>query len=178
MIIPGASLLSRNLVRGLISAKSQSQPCGIDLSLRRVLSWTTPGVIDFDNKRRQTSETREIPFAEDTSSVTLRPGAYMVEFNETVSIPLDAMGELFVRSSLWRSGATLSAGVVDAGYEGPMGGLLDVLNPHGIVLCRDAKLGQIIMHTLQEKVVGYSGVYQGVARLGSATASAPADSKL
>lgn len=142
MIIPGARLVSRNLVRGLLSP-SQVQPCGVDLSLRKILRWTSPGAIDFSNTRRVTASTLEVPFDTTTDAVTLSQGAYLVEFNETVDIPLDAMGELFVRSSLWRSGATLSAGVVDAGYEGAMGGLLDVRNPFGLVLYRDAKLGQV-----------------------------------
>jgi dUTP pyrophosphatase len=183
MIIPGARLLSRNLVRGLLS-QSQVQPCGVDLSLKRILRWTSPGTIDFSNTRRITASTLELPFDTTTDAVTLNQGAYLVEFNETVEIPLDAMGELFVRSSLWRSGATLSAGVVDAGYEGAMGGLLDVRNPFGLVLYRDAKLGQvcrhyyllfladkrsflivatsfqIVMSTLSEKVQGYCGIYQ------------------
>lgn len=70
------------------------------------------------------------------------------------------MGQVFVRSSLWRSGALLTAGVIDAGYEGALGALLDVRNPHGIILYRNAKLGQVTLHRLEEKVAGYSGVYQ------------------
>lgn len=85
------------------------------------------------------------------------------------------MGQMFVRSSLWRSGAILTAGVIDAGYEGALGALLDVRNPHGIVLFKDAKLGQIILHKLEEKVSGYSGVYQSsastVGRDGPATST-------
>lgn len=67
---------------------------------------------------------------------------------------------MFVRSSLWRSGATLTAGVVDAGYEGALAALLDIKNPAGTVLHKDAKLGQIVMHQLEEKVAGYCGIYQ------------------
>jgi len=108
------------------------------------------------------------------------------------------MGQLFVRSSLFRSGALVSAGVMDAGYHGAiglllswcmvymnineyfcLGGLLQVINPHGLTLYQDAKLAQFVFHTLAEKVhalllmlhlgrisykclqvTGYSGVYQ------------------
>ncbi|KIM22023.1 hypothetical protein M408DRAFT_333142 [Serendipita vermifera MAFF 305830] len=175
MIIPGATLAKQNLVRGLLASSHQVQPCGIDLSLRRVLRWTSAATIDFDNTRRQGANTTEMPFDEKTSSLKLPSGAYLVEFNETVHIPLDAMGQLFVRSSLWRSGATLSAGLVDAGYEGAMGGLLDVRNPHGIVLIKNAKLGQISMHSLSEKVVGYDGIYQRASSLGI-DQQAPTDS--
>ena len=64
------------------------------------------------------------------------------------------MGPLFVRSSLFRSGALVSAGVMDAGYkdaigELPMsedltesfhcpGGMLQVVNPFGLVVYKNA----------------------------------------
>lgn len=160
MLMSGASIVKQGIVRNLRSATQQLQPCGVDLSLRRVLAWTSPATIDFDNSHRQAANTSELRFDKDAETIKLRQGAYLVEFNETVSVPLDYMGQVFVRSSLWRSGATLTAGVVDAGYEGALGALLDIKNPAGIVLHKDAKLGQIVMHQLEEKVAGYRGIYQ------------------
>lgn len=153
--------MKRAAVRRLLSPAQQIQPCGVDVSLRRVLQWTSPATIDFDNTRRRSARTRELSYAAGKDEITLPRGCYLVEFNETVHIPLDCMGQLFVRSSLWRSGALLTAGVIDAGYEGALGALLDVRNREGLVLCRNAKLGQVALHRLDEEVVGYSGVYQG-----------------
>ncbi|KAK4110360.1 dUTPase-like protein [Canariomyces notabilis] len=149
MLLAGTAILKRGIVRNLLSVHQQVQPCGIDVSLRQVLQWTSRPVIDFDNSRRQSASTSKLPFR-----------LYLVEFNETVHIPLDCMGPLFVRSSLWRSGVLLTAGVIDAGYEGVLGALLDVKNPHGISLCKNAKLGQVTVHKLEEKVAGYNGIYQ------------------
>lgn len=160
MLLSGASIVNRGIVRNLRSAMQQQQPCGVDLSLRRVLTWTSPATIDFDNSHRQAANTSELRFDKEIETIKLRQGAYLVEFNETVSVPLDSMGQVFVRSSLWRSGATLTAGVVDAGYEGALGALLDVKNPAGIILYKNAKLGQIVMHQLEAKVAGYRGIYQ------------------
>jgi dUTP pyrophosphatase len=53
----------------------------------------------------------------------LVPGAYLTEFNKTVDTPLDALGQLFVGGYLFRSGALVSAGVMDAGYQGSVGKL-------------------------------------------------------
>lgn len=159
-MLSGASIVKRGIIRNLISATQQVQPCGVDVSLRRVLQWTSPATIDFDNSRRQSAATSELPFSGKDETLTLPQGAYPVEFNEAVRIPLDCMGQVFVRSSLWRSGAVLSAGVVDAGYEGALGALLDVRNPHGIVLYRNAKLGQVAVYRMEGEVAGYSGVYQ------------------
>lgn len=95
-------------------------------------------------------------------------GSYLIEFNEHVSIPLDAMGQLFVRSSLWRAGVWFGAGVVDSGYEGILGGLLTVVNPSGVVIYKNARIAQVVMTKLTEKIGeddGYGGVYQGRNKL-------------
>ncbi|KAK3366775.1 dUTPase-like protein [Lasiosphaeria ovina] len=180
-MLSGTAIIKNGIVRNLRSVSEQLQPCGIDLSLCRVLAWTSPATIDFDNSRRQAAGASALPFSEPSTDSTtsdviqLAHGAYLVEFNETVDIPLDCMGQIFVRSSLWRSGATITAGVVDAGYQGALGALLDVRNPAGIVLCRNAKLGQITLHRMEEKVAGYSGIYQfsadSVGRNGQSTPS-------
>ena len=91
----------------------------------------------------------------------LNPGAYLVEFNETVDMPLSLMGQIFVRSSLFRSGALLSAGVMDSGYKVAVGAMLQVVNPHGLLLFQDARLAQMVFHQMSEPVEAYSGVYQG-----------------
>lgn len=179
-MLSGASIVRLKIVDNLRSVPQQLQPCGIDLSLRRVLAWTSPASIDFDNSHRQAADTSELRFTSKSETLKLAQGAYLVEFNETVKIPLDCMGQMFVRSSLWRSGAVLTAGVVDAEYEGGLGALLDVKNPAGIVLYKNAKLGQIALHRLEEKVVDYPEIYQcsssslgrdgpGERRLGSDT---------
>ncbi|KAI0456840.1 dUTPase-like protein [Xylaria acuta] len=159
-MLSGASIVKHAIVRNLRSSIQQVQPCGVDLSLQRVLRWTSPATIDFDNSSRQAAGTSELSFNSETETLKLPQGAYLVEFNETCRIPLDCMGQVFVRSSLWRSGAVLTAGVIDAGYEGALGALLDVRNPAGIVVHKNAKLGQIVLHRLEEKVEGYRGIYQ------------------
>lgn len=70
------------------------------------------------------------------------------------------MATVFPRSSLWRSGVGINAGVIDAGYEGAMGALMEVKNPNGIVLHRNAKLAQIVFERMENMVGGYSGIYQ------------------
>lgn len=182
MILPGHSLITRGIIKGVLSESLQNQPCGVDLTLKRVLTWTSQGCVDYDNSHRKTASTKEIPFrasetqsdnplaSEHTSkqssevnhdSLQLPLGSYLVEFNETVSVPLDVMGQIFVRSSLFRSGALMNAGVMDSGYEGAVGALLQVVNPMGLQLHRNARLAQMVFHQMSEPVKGYSGMYQG-----------------
>ncbi|KAI4730111.1 dUTPase-like protein [Aureobasidium sp. EXF-10728] len=160
MIIGGVNIVNRQIVRKLLSASHQQQPCGVDLTLRCISNWTSAATIDFDNTHRRSAKTSILPFSPQTHTITLQPGAYLVDFNETVKIPRDCMGSVFPRSSLWRSGVSVSAGVVDAGYEGAMGALLEVKNPHGVVLHKDAKLAQLVLEQMEGEVEGYSGVYQ------------------
>ena len=159
MILSGVEVVTRQLVRNLRNA-TQQQPCGVDLTLRQVANWTSAATIDFDNTKRQAAETSSLPFDSISDTITLQPGAYLVDFNETVQIPLNCMASLFPRSSLWRSGVGISAGVVDAGYEGAMGALMEVKNPHGVVLHKHAKLAQIVFEDMSEAVEGYKGIYQ------------------
>lgn len=159
MILRGLEVVTRQLVRNL-RGLTQQQPCGIDLTLRQVSQWTSAATIDFDNTKRQGAKTSSLSFDSTSHAITLHPGAYLVDFNETVQVPRNCMGSIFPRSSLWRSGVGVTAGVVDAGYEGALGALIEVKNPHGVVLYRDAKLAQIVFEELGETVEGYNGIYQ------------------
>ncbi|TVY46554.1 putative deoxyuridine 5'-triphosphate nucleotidohydrolase [Lachnellula occidentalis] len=140
MILSGLEIVTRQLVRNLQHIALQQQPCSVDLTLRQVSKWTSAATIDFDNTKRQS--------------------AYLIDFNETVQIPRNCMASVFPRSSLWRSGVGINAGVVDAGYEGAMGALMEVKNPSGVVLYKNARLAQIVFEELGETVEGYSGIYQ------------------
>lgn len=55
---------------------------------------------------------------------------------------------------------SVQAGAVDAGYEGAMGALLEVKNPYGVVLYKDAKLAQLVLEQMEQEVEGYNGIYQ------------------
>jgi hypothetical protein len=52
MIIPGRVVIP-NLVKGVRSVKQQIQPCGIDLTLKRVFKFGSAGTVDFDNSLRK-----------------------------------------------------------------------------------------------------------------------------
>lgn len=180
MIIPGRVAFGRNIITRLLSADKQMQPCGIDLTLKRVMTWSSPGAIDFTNAHRKTAQTVEVPFQRrsrsrsatsetsessaqgiETDYIDVACGSYLVDFNESIDMPLDLMGQIFVRSSLFRSGALVHAGVMDSGYQGAIGAMLQVVNPHGLRLYRDAKMAQIVFYAMSELVEGYNGVYQG-----------------
>lgn len=159
MILPKQHLSSifENLHTG------QYQPCGVDITLKEAYTFGESGKVDFDNKERKIPKTEPIPFVNDEAA--LAPGAYKVIFNEYVKIPKDVAGFCFPRSSMLRCGATLECAVWDPGYEGRSEALLLVSNPHGIVLKRNAKIGQMVFVKLVEPASElYSGIYKGENR--------------
>ncbi|RAL08996.1 putative dUTPase [Aspergillus homomorphus CBS 101889] len=156
----GLEVVTRQLVRNLRQVAQQQQPCGVDLTLRQVSEWTSTATIDFDNTNRQAAKTSTLPFDRTSHAITLPPGAYLIDFNEIVQIPRNYMGSIFPRSSLWRSGVGIAAGVVDAGYEGAMGPLMEVKSHNGVVLYRNGKLAQMVFEELGQSVEGYKGIYQ------------------
>jgi len=120
------------VISNTINNELQIQPCGIDLTLNKIFTWTSTGTIDFDNSARKNSETEEISL-----DAVIPKGAYLVEFNEVMEVPLNIMGEIYTRSSLLRSGASLCGGVIDSGFKGIIKVLFQVCNPNGIKLTKN-----------------------------------------
>lgn len=164
MILSGKQITRLHLVANMISEKDQIQPCGVDFTLKKISLWENSGMIDFDNTKRKLADIDIVPFH--NGQVILKQGGYLVEFNETVTMPLNIMGVLQTRSSLFRVGATIQAGVIDPGYEGAVGALLQVWNPAGTILTRNAKLGQWVFAEISDPdEKGYTGVYQKAKKI-------------
>lgn len=171
MILPGRVAVERGIILGLRNTKIQTQPCGVDLTVRALRKWITTGAVDFDNSLRSNAKTEQLAFSKPTSEglhpfLRLPQGAYLLEFHETVDMPLDIMGQIYVRSSMFRSGALVTAGVMDSGYKGAIGATLQVISPHGLKLYENAKVAQMVFHEMSEKTDGYNGVYQGAQSIG------------
>jgi dUTP pyrophosphatase len=159
MILPKQDLQAAGLIDKLIH-ESQYQPAGIDITMKEVLAFKSAGKIDFDNTERKISEVEAIQFVDD--EVKLMTGAYKVIFNEYVKIPNDIAAFCLPRSSLLRCGISLDCAVWDPGYEGRSEALLIVRNPHGAILKRNAKIGQMVFIKLSEAADKlYDGQYKG-----------------
>ena len=151
----------RPLVAEFLDLDAQVQPNGFDLSLREVSSLHGRGVLAASNAGRSLPAPESMPFDAD-GFVDLAPGPYLVLFNEVVDLPTSVMALGRPRSSLCRSGVTVHTAVWDAGYRGRSTALLNVINPHGFRVQRDARLLQLVFFTLGEAAgSGYDGAYQG-----------------
>ena len=154
------------LAEKLLSLEEQLQPNGLDLSLQAVSRFRpgTAGSIGREQAQRELSETEPLDFGPD-GWLHLKPGPYLVTFNEVVNIPPDLMALGRPRSSLLRSGVSLHTAVWDAGYRGRSQALLTVHQPDGYRVQQGARLMQLVFFRLTNPVeTGYAGRYQGENR--------------
>ena len=155
MLIPGQEVIKLKIARNLKDNGLQVQPGGVDFTVKKIGSWRNAGLVDFDNTNRTIPEFSEIPHS---NFMYLKPGSYMVEFNETVDLPADVSAFVLPRSSVLRSGAVVQAGLLDPGYSGAVGAILTVSNLNGLILGENARIAQWVFERLSKKA---SKVYRG-----------------
>ena len=158
-IISGKEL--KGLAEGMIDEDSQTQMCGLELTLQKIERFSSSDSLAFDNKERILPQTEHMDFDSD-GWISLSPGAYLVTFNEIVSIPRNPAAIGRARSSLLRCGASLETALWDPGYRGRSQSLLVVYNPAGLKLKKEARLMQLVFLRLEKEAEKeYSGRYQG-----------------
>ena len=152
---------ARGLVESMIDPETQTQMCGVELTLQKIERFNSAGAVAFDNKERKLPETELVNFDE-MGWIELTVGAYLVTFNEIVNIPKDVTAMARARSTLLRCGATLETALWDPGYRGRSQSLLVVYNLQGLKLKKNARLMQLVFLRLENEAEKlYSGKYQG-----------------
>ena len=148
------------LISDYVSLDDQLQPNGFDITMRGIASFASGGKLGETNESRMLPQLMSLDLDGD-NGVNLRPGAYLVTFNEVVNLPAGIMALARPRSSLNRCGVSLHSAVWDAGYHGRSQSLLVVYNTHGFRLHRNARVAQLIfMYTSDKTGQGYGGKYQ------------------
>ncbi len=159
MVLTGKEILSQGIVTDLIDPALQEQSCGVDLSVAKIETYMSSGIIDFDNSKRTKPRMSEVSFID--GECDLNPGAYLVSFNEIVSVPLDKVGIALPRSTMLRCGATMETSVWDPGYTGKSQSMMVVYNPQGIRFYKNARIMQIMFMDVGQVAEAYSGIYNG-----------------
>jgi len=159
-------IAQKKLIEGYINLDVQLTPNGFDLTVEKIFSFTSIGVLDFSNKERVLPEAKEIiaekKKAEDKFGWwNLKKGTYKIRTNETVNLPNDLVALAFSRTSLLRMGAFTQHGVWDAGFRGKGEFILEVGNPKGIKLKQNARIAQLIFLKANE-TEGYQGIYKNL----------------
>jgi dUTP pyrophosphatase len=158
------------LLRGYLDLETQLQPNGFDLTLAEINALDGAGSVGTDNADRVLPGLAPLS-PDERGWWRLGPGQYQVLYNEIVALPQGLMALGRPRSSLNRCGVTIHTAVWDAGYEGRSTSLMQVLNPAGFRVQRNARVTQLVFVTLaSDTVEGYRGVYHGEnLGLGAAT---------
>jgi dUTP pyrophosphatase len=148
------------LVEGYLNLQEQLQPNGFDLTLQNVANFQTAGLIAVSNAQRKISQIEPLEF-DSAGGIFLKPGPYLITFNEIVHLPRNVMALGAPRSSLLRCGVTVHMAVWDAGYSGRSQSLLVVFNDQGFRLEKDARVAQLVFQQMASATPGYNGIYQG-----------------
>lgn len=136
--------------------ESQIQPSGVDLTVEKILALDGKGELLKENVILP--RYKELPTND--NKWYLRPGIYIVTYEQIIRIPSEAAGIVLPRSSLMRMGAIIYTALWDPGYEGKGASLLQVVNPNGVVIEKGARISQLILFRSEAKEK-YSGRYQG-----------------
>lgn len=137
------------------TAPVQIQPNGVDLTLGSVFTQTTPGAIRTDSKAIGDRST--LAPSPDSQAYELDSGAYIVRYNETITIPENHIGFIYPRSSLLRNSGMINTAVWDAGYTGRGESLLQLHQP--ITIEQDARIAQFVLADATQSGT-YDGSYQ------------------
>jgi len=148
------------LIEQYINLDEQLQPNGFDMTLRSIAKLETAGNIPIDNSRRVISEVETLTY-DNTGNLELKPGVYLITFNEIVHLPQNITALAKPRSSLLRCGVAIHNAVWDAGYSGRSQALLIVYNPKGFHIQINARVDQLVFFKLDSTTEGYRGKYQG-----------------
>ena len=79
---------------------------------------------------------------------------------EWVELPMDLAGTLRCRSSFGRRGVLLGAGFVDPGFRGKLTLCLTNLGSDDLIVRKNDRVVQMILHEVREGNRSYSGRYQ------------------
>jgi dUTP diphosphatase len=149
------------LVENLCDAGQQLQPNGIDLTLKEIALFSSPGSLGPTDEGRVLSVTSPFVF-DGLGRVDLPSGCYLVTYNEVVNLPRNVMALARPRSSLLRCGVSIHNAVWDAGYSGRSQSLMVVYNAQGFRLHRNARIVQMVFFCLSSEAAdGYRGMFQG-----------------
>jgi dUTP pyrophosphatase len=148
---------SKETIKDYIDLETQAQIAGFDLTVKEIMQLEDGGVLDFDNSQRLIPKHQILEKNDDVW--ILKPGGYLVKYNEIVEVPIDAVGIVLPRSSLMRCGATIFSAVWDPGYKGRGVGLM--VTYAEIKVHQNTRIAQLMFIKTTEKTKkGYSGEYQ------------------
>jgi dUTP pyrophosphatase len=147
-----------NLIQEYVSLEKQLQPCGFECTVGTVYSLEDDtGILDFDNSKRYLPKRKQEEW-DNTNSVVLKEGFYLLETNEFLTMPDNLVGIINPRSSLHRMGLVLREALIDPGFKGTL--VVGLVAFSRTQLYRNARILQISFAEVSDISLSYNGIYK------------------
>lgn len=150
---------TQKLVEGL-SERELSNPegAGFDLCLGQVHEISGTGFMGLEERESAKSKLIYEYKKGEKQSIIIKPGeSYLVTIREKVNLPANLTANMWLRSTLYRSGIILSGGNVAPGYCGELSFLLS----NAGLAEMEIELGARIVHILFYEILGETNLYRG-----------------
>ena len=152
------------LDQGIVIPSEYSKPAqvGIDLSLASVHKCSVGSTVFQDKTHIDPTGFEEIETYQVNGKEcwVLDSGTYAITFNEGCKIPANAAGFIIHRSSLYRTGTSITSPVWDPGFETEKMGTVMIVNVK-LIVEKNARVAQMFVHTTDEAAELYQGQWQG-----------------
>lgn len=152
------------LDQGIVIPSEYSKPAqvGIDLSLASVHKCSVGSVVFQDKTHIDPTGFTEVQtdYINGKECWVLEPGTYSITFNEGCKIPANAAAFIIHRSSLYRTGTSITSPVWDPGFETQQMGTVMIVNVK-LTVEKNARVAQMIVHTTAGNAELYDGQFQG-----------------
>ena len=145
------------LVENLAERELKAPDVGFDLRIGELYEVVGSGFLHADER-----ETPELKLVAKQGKAVLAPGrAYVMKTVEKVNVPGNIIGIILPRSTLYRSGIILSAGIADPGYKGELSFGISNLGPKPFEMEIGARVAHILFFEVRGKTTAYRGKWQG-----------------
>lgn len=152
-----------NLVENLCERElTNPEGCGFDLCLGKVHKISGRGFMGL--LERDSADSNQIlEFdSEKKQSIVIKPGeSYLATTNEKVNMPTDLTANMWLRSTLYRSGIILSGGNISPGYCGELSFLLYNAGQAEMEIEFGARIVHIMFYEINGKTAAYRGQWKG-----------------
>lgn len=150
--------------------RTNPEGCGFDLCLGKVHTIFGRGFMGLTERDSASSELIAEYTEGKSQSIVIKPGeSYLVTTREKVNMPENLTANMWLRSTLYRSGIVLSGGNVAPGYSGELSFLLFNAGSAEMKI----ELGARIVHILFYEISGQTNAYRGQWSGGRVSTSKP-----
>lgn len=154
---------SKNLVEGL-SQRELTNPegAGFDLRLGKISKISGKGFLGITERNSANSKILTEYEPKKRKSIIIKPGqSYLVTTLEKVNLPQNLTANMWMRSTLYRSGIIMCGGNIAPGYQGELSFLFYNAGKASMEIELGARIIHIIFWEIKGKTNTYRGQWQG-----------------